>query len=80
MLVGVALLAVLFVGLNAVDLDNGVLYIGASILAAVVAGRAAGIHGADRWFLAWLLISMLFNLLLLLLYFVGVAFWGVAPP
>ena len=79
-LAGVPLLAVLFVGLNAVNLDNGVLYIGASILAALVAGRVAGIHGAGRWFLAWLLVFSLFNLVSLLLYFVAVAYWGAAPP
>lgn len=79
-LVGVPLLAALVVGLTAVNLDNGVLYIGATILAAWVAGRVAGIRGAGRWFLAWLLIFILFNLLSLLLYFVAVAYWGAAPP
>lgn len=79
-LVGVPLLAVLVVGLTAVNLENGVPYIGATILAAWVAGRMAGIHGAGRWFLAWLLIFSLFNLLSLLMYFVAVAYWGAAPP
>lgn len=79
-LVGVPLLAALVVGLTAVNLENGVPYIGATILAAWVAGRVAGIRGAGRWFLAWLLIFILFNLLSLLLYFVAVACWGAAPP
>jgi hypothetical protein len=79
-LVGVPLLAVLVVGLTAVNLENGVPYIGATILAAWMAGRVAGIHGAGRWFLAWLLIFILFNLLSLLLYFIAVAYWGAAPP
>ena len=54
--------------------------IGATILAAWVAGRMAGINGAGRWCLAWLLIFSLLNLLSLLLYFVAVAYWGAAPP
>jgi hypothetical protein len=80
-LVGVPLLAVLFVGLTAVDLDKGVPWIGASILAALVAGRVAGIHGAGRWLLAWFLVFSLFNVLSLLLYFVSLASgWGNAAP
>jgi len=79
-LVGVPLLAALVVGLKVVNLEYSVPYIGATILAAWVAGRMAGIHGAGRWFLAWLLIFSLFNLLSLLLYFYAVANWGAAPP
>jgi hypothetical protein len=80
-LVGVPLLAVLFVGFTAVDRGEGGFWFGASILAALVAGRVAGIHGAGRWFLAWLLIFSLFYLLVLLWYFVSLASGsGVAPP
>ncbi len=80
-LVGVPLLAVLFVGLTAVDRGEGAYWFGASILAALVAGRVAGIHGAGRWFLAWLLIFSLHFLLVLLWYFVSLASGsGVAPP
>ena len=39
----------------------------------------AGIHGARRWFLAWLLLFSIFYLMILLYAFVGVAFWGFAP-
>jgi len=54
--VGVPLLLVLAVGLDAIGADTTATGLGASILAALVAGRAAGIHGAGRWFVAWLLI------------------------
>jgi hypothetical protein len=65
--VGVPLLLVLAVGLDAVDANTTATGLGASILAALVAGRAAGIRGAARWFLAWLLIFGIAGLLGLLL-------------
>ena len=78
-LVGVPLLAVLFAGLTVVHHAEGGYLVGASIFASLVAGRVAGIHGARRWFLAWLLLFSIFYLMILLYAFVGVAFWGFAP-
>jgi hypothetical protein len=66
--VGVPLLLVLAVGLEAIDNNTTATGLGASILAALVAGRVAGIHGAGRWLVAWLLsfgIAGLLGLLLL---------------
>jgi hypothetical protein len=65
--VGVPLLLVLAVGLDAIGLNTTATGLGASILAALVAGRAAGIHGAGRWFVAWLLVFGVAGLLGLLL-------------
>jgi hypothetical protein len=65
--VGVPLLLVLVVGLDAMGLNTTATGLGPSILAALVAGRAAGIHGAGRWFLAWLLVFGIAGLLGLLL-------------
>jgi hypothetical protein len=80
-LVGVPVLAVPAVGLTAIGLDKGATATGASILVALVAGRVAGIHGAGRWFLAWLLILILASLLGSLLYFIGLALGsGAGPP
>ena len=65
--VGVPLLLVLVVGLDAVGLNTTETGLGASILAALVAGRAAGMHGAGRWLVAWLSIFGIAGLLGLLL-------------
>jgi hypothetical protein len=65
--VGVPLLLVLAAGLDAVGANTTATAVGASILAALVAGRGAGIHGAGRWFVAWLLIFGIAGLLGLLL-------------
>jgi hypothetical protein len=64
---GVPLLLVLAVGLEAIDNNTTATGLGASILAALVAGRVAGIHGAGRWLLAWLLVFGIAGLLGLLL-------------
>jgi hypothetical protein len=65
--VGVPLLLALVVGLDAIGANTTVTGLGASIVAALVAGRAAGIHGAGRWFVAWLLVFGIAGLLGLLL-------------
>ncbi len=65
--VGVPLLLGLAVGLEAVDSNTAATGLGASILAALVAGRMAGIHGAGRWLVAWLLVFGIAGLLGLLL-------------
>jgi hypothetical protein len=66
-LVGVPLLEVLAVGLRAIGLNNTATGLGASILAVLVAGKGAGIHGAVSWLVAWLVIFVLAGLLGLLL-------------
>jgi nicotinamide riboside transporter PnuC len=65
--VGVPLLLVLAAGLEAIGNNTTTTGLGASILAAFVAGRAAGIHGARRWLVAWLLVFAIAGLLGLLL-------------
>jgi hypothetical protein len=65
--VGVPLLLVLAVGLDAIDLNTTATGLGASILAAFVAGRAAHVQGAGRWFVAWLLVFGIAGVLGLLL-------------
>jgi hypothetical protein len=65
--VGVPLLLVLAAGLEAIDANSTATGFGASILAALVAGRAAGIRGASRWFVAWLVIFGIAGVLGLLL-------------
>jgi hypothetical protein len=65
--VGVPLLLVLVVGLMAIDSNTTATGLGASILATLVAGRVAGIHGAARWLVAWLLTFGIAGLLGLLL-------------
>jgi hypothetical protein len=65
--VGVPLLLVLAVGLEAIGDDSTATGLGASILAALVAGRAAGIRGVGRWLVAWLLVFGIAGLLGLLL-------------
>jgi hypothetical protein len=65
--VGVPLLLVQAVGLDAIGANTTATGLGASILAALVAGRAARIHGASRWFLAWFLVVGIAGLLGLLL-------------
>ena len=65
--VGVPLLLVLALGLDAIGANTTATGLGASILAALVAGRGAGIHGARRWFVAWLLVFGIAGLLGLLL-------------
>ena len=65
--VGVPLLLVLAVGLEAIDNNTTATGLGASILAALVAGRMAGIHGAGRWLVAWLLVFGIAGVLGLLL-------------
>jgi len=65
--VGVPLLLVLAVGLDAVGANTTATGLGASILAALAAGGVARIHGAGRWFVAWLLIFGIAGLLGLLL-------------
>ncbi len=66
-LVGVPLLLVLAVGLEAIDNNTTATGLGASILAALVAGRVAGIRGAGRWLVAWLLVFGIAGVLGLLL-------------
>ena len=66
-LVGVPLLLVLVVGLEAIDTNTTATGLGASILAALVAGRVAGMRGAGRWLVAWLSIFWIAGLLGLLL-------------
>jgi hypothetical protein len=65
--VGVPLLLVLAVGLDAIGANTTATGLGASILAALVAGRVAGIHRAGWWFVAWFLIFGIAGLLGLLL-------------
>jgi hypothetical protein len=65
--VGVPLLLVLAMGLDVVGANATATGLGASIIAALVAGTVAGIHGAGRWFAAWLLIVSIAGLLGLLL-------------
>jgi hypothetical protein len=65
--VGVPLLLVLAVGLDAIGANTTATGLGASVLAALAAGRVARIHGAGRWFVAWLLVFGLAGLLGLLL-------------
>jgi hypothetical protein len=54
--VGVPLLLCLAVGLDALGANSTATALGASIIATLVAGRLAQIHGAVRWFVAWLLV------------------------
>lgn len=65
--VGVPLLLALAVALDAIGANTTATGLGASILAALLAGRGAGIQGAHRWFVAWLLIFGIAGLLGLLL-------------
>jgi hypothetical protein len=65
--VGVPILLVLAVGLDAIGANTTATGLGASILAALVAGRVAGIHGTRRWLVAWLLVFGIAGLLGLLL-------------
>lgn len=64
---GVPLLLVLAVGLEVIGANATATGLGASILATFVAGRSAGIHGAGRWLVAWLLVFGIAGLLGLLL-------------
>ena len=65
--VGVPLLLALAVALDAIGANTTATGLGASILAALLAGRGTGIQGAHRWFVAWLLIFGIAGLLGLLL-------------
>lgn len=65
--VGVPLLLVMVVGLDAIGANTTPTALGASILATLVASRGVGIRGAGRWFAAWLLIFVIAGLLGLLL-------------
>jgi hypothetical protein len=53
-LLGVPLMLALVVGLDAIGANTLATGLGASILATLIAVRGAGIHGASRWFVAWL--------------------------
>ena len=67
LLVGVPLLDALAALLIAVGRNDTATELGASAVAALVAARVSGIHGAGRWFLAWLLIFVLAGLVGLLI-------------
>lgn len=65
--VGVPLLLVLAVGLDAIGANTTATGLLASILATLVAGMWAGIRGTRRWFVAWLLVFGVAGLMGLLL-------------
>jgi hypothetical protein len=61
--VGVPLMLVLAVGLDAIGANSAATALGASIIATLVAGRLAHIHGAIGWSVAWLLVFVITGLL-----------------
>jgi hypothetical protein len=61
--VGVPLLLIQAVGLDALGANSTVTALGASIIATLVAGRLAHIHGAIWWSVAWLLVFGIAGLL-----------------
>jgi hypothetical protein len=60
---GVPLLLILAVGLDALGANSTATALGASLIATLVAGRLAHIHGAARWSVAWLLVFVIAGLL-----------------
>jgi nicotinamide riboside transporter PnuC len=61
--VGVPLMLVMAVGLDALSANTAATALGASIIATFVAGRLAHIHGAIGWSVAWLLVFVIAGLL-----------------